>query len=33
MSDFTFTEDDLESPIEDDGDLEEAERLARMLES
>ncbi len=25
MSDFSFTEDDLEAPIEDDGDLEEAD--------
>jgi cytoskeletal protein CcmA (bactofilin family) len=25
MSDFSFTEDDLNAPIEDDGDLEEAE--------
>lgn len=31
MSDFSFTEDDLEAPIEDDGDLEEAEENPSRL--
>ncbi|MBZ0254950.1 polymer-forming cytoskeletal protein [bacterium] len=30
MSDFTFTEDDLESPIEDDGDEEAEENPSRL---